>query len=77
MENIAAIRARIEDIWRLVKMVVMRAASPRRDIQAMPTRRKHDVSLEIALLNRVTGARWREVSMSCNSRRNYKMPVSM
>jgi hypothetical protein len=77
MEAMVAIRARIEANWRLVKMVVMRAASPRRDMQAMPLRKKHDVNLEIALLNRVSGAGWREVSMSCNSKRNYNMPVSI
>jgi hypothetical protein len=77
MEAMVAIRARIEATWRLVKMVVTRAASSRREMQAMPTRRKHDVSLEIALLNRASGAGWREVSMSCNSKRNYNVPVSI
>jgi hypothetical protein len=77
MEAIVAIRAIAEAIWRLVKILTIRGASPRREIQAMPTRRKHDVSLEIALLKRATGACWREVSISCNSKRSYRKSVSM
>jgi multisubunit Na+/H+ antiporter MnhE subunit len=77
MEVIVAIRAIIEAIWRLVKIVMARNASPRRAIQAIPTRRKHDVSLEIALLKRATGACWKEVSNSCNSKRSYRMSVIM
>lgn len=77
MEAIVATRARIEAIWRIIIVVEMRATSPSRAIQAVPKRSEHELSVEIVALNRLTGARWRAASLSCNSRRIYNLPVSM
>lgn len=53
-------------------MVMTVSASPRRDTQIMPPRRKHEVNLAIVALNRTSGAGLTDASISCSNRRDYK-----